>query len=153
MRKCDFPQATASLGRHRRHRLLLRTNCCVTSVCRKREADMRTMSVVGGDVSQSCFSLSNLHFPNVFDRKLSVQSNVERIKLIYSYLAACFFSHKLKRYDLVSLLLSCYFIPAQPSVINIYPLWLWSALTNNVFQKTDFGILLKHKYRHTVWPR
>lgn len=38
MCKCDFPQATHSLGKHRRnHLLLLWTNCCVTSVCRKRE--------------------------------------------------------------------------------------------------------------------
>lgn len=38
MCKCDFPQATHSLGKHRRnHLLLLWTNCCVTSVCRNRE--------------------------------------------------------------------------------------------------------------------
>lgn len=45
---------------------------------------------MGGDVSQSCFSLSNLHFPNVsyavFDRKLSVQTNVEKLRPIHSYL-------------------------------------------------------------------
>ncbi len=130
MCKWDFPQAAHSLGRHRRSRrlLLLRTNCCVTSVCRKRETDMRKISVMGGDVSQSCFFLSNLHFPNVscavFDRKLSVQTNAEKRTTnsqLLSYVLFLFFSNKLKGKDLISLTLY-HFKPAQPYQYRLTPI-------------------------------
>lgn len=56
-----FPRDARSWGMHRRSRLLLPwTNCCETSVCRRRGTDVRSIAVMGGDVS----SLRRLHFSN-----------------------------------------------------------------------------------------